>query len=88
MTTRKKIVDPHHHFWNLGGTIRYPWLMDQPLRDFVSAHPDLVKNYLLSDYQADAREFDLFKSVHVEAIPSDPVAETAWLQEQADTPRG
>ena len=86
MTTRRKIVDPHHHLWDLGGSIHYPWLMDQPLDDFVSSHPDLIKNYLLPEYRTDAREFDLVKSVHVEAIPSDSVAETAWLQEQADTP--
>lgn len=86
MTIRTKIADPHHHLWDLGGTIHYPWLMGQPLSDFVSSHPDLIKNYVLPEYRADAKEFDLVKSVHVEVMPSDPVAETAWLQEQADTP--
>lgn len=86
MAKRKVIVDPHHHLWDLGGTIHYPWLMDQPLMGFVSSHPKLTKNYLLPDYRTDTKEFDLVKSVHVEAIPSDPVAETAWLQVQANTP--
>lgn len=87
MTKGRQIADPHQHFWELG-RIHYPWLMDEPLSDFVASNPDLTTNYLLSDYLADARDFDLVKSVHVEAVPDpkDRTAETAWLQELADKP--
>ena len=28
---RRKIVDAHHHLWNLGRGYNYPWLQDRPL---------------------------------------------------------
>lgn len=87
MIEAQKIVDPHHHLWDLDA-VHYPWLVDQSPGSFVSTNPDLSRNYLLSDYLADAVDFDLVKSVNVEAHPDsiDPVAETAWLQAIADDP--
>ncbi len=78
MSKRQKIADPHHHIWNLKA-LHYPWLVDHP------RHP---RSYQLSDYWTDARDFDLVKSVHVEALPdpAEPVAETAWVQAFADNP--
>ena len=68
MPNRLQIADPHHHLWGLKA-VHYPLLVDQSPEAVVSSYPDLAKNYLLLDYLADAREFDLVKSVHVEALP-------------------
>lgn len=85
MPKRMQIVDPHHHLWDLNA-VHYPWLLSKSPDAFVRSYPELAKNYLLSDYMADVRDFDLVKSVHVEALPDNPVVETAWLQAIADDP--
>ncbi len=87
MTERRRIADPHHHIWDLEA-VYYPWLVDKPPSDFMAANPQLAKNYLVPDYLADSRDFGLARSVHVEALPdlADPVAETRWVQQQADDP--
>jgi predicted TIM-barrel fold metal-dependent hydrolase len=66
---------------------RYPWLQDEPFHsrgwgDWGS----LRRDYLVSDFLADARDQGLIKSVHVQANydPRDPVGETRWLQGIAD----
>jgi predicted TIM-barrel fold metal-dependent hydrolase len=38
-------------------------------------------DYLLRDYRADTANYDVVGSVHIEAVPADPVIETRWLQE-------
>lgn len=84
MTIRRKIVDAHHHLWKLD-EVYYPWLRDEPQR---LSHPSLAQDYLISDYRADARDFDLAKSVHIEALPdpANPASETLWLQSISDDP--
>lgn len=61
--------------------------------DVVDAHHHLWENrddlggpasYLLDDLLADASELRLVQSVHLEAVPQDPLAEALWLQEMAD----
>jgi predicted TIM-barrel fold metal-dependent hydrolase len=82
------IVDAHHHLWNKTVN-RYPWL-EGPMHDRGWGDwTALRENYLVTDLLADARHQSLSKSVHVQANvdPSDPVAETAWLEEVASHPR-
>jgi predicted TIM-barrel fold metal-dependent hydrolase len=94
MNQNRPIVDPHQHFWKLGN-LHYPWLMDSHesefgqshsgLIDFVKSQPDLTNDYLVANLRDDARDLNLVKTVHVEAVPSldDSVAETQWLSELA-----
>lgn len=79
-------VDAHHHLWDLN-RLYYAWLTDQP----VEGHPsgdlsEIRKDYLPEDFKKDGSAVNLIKSVHVETATgeSDPVRETAWLQEVAD----
>lgn len=82
---RRKIVDAHHHLWNLSRGYNYPWLQDRPLGvGMLGDLTPIARDYLAADYRADAAGYDLLKSVHIEAVPLDGVAEAAWLQGVAD----
>jgi predicted TIM-barrel fold metal-dependent hydrolase len=77
-----KIVDAHHHLWDHGRNL-YPWLRGELHdRGWGDIRP-LQRNYLVADLLADAAGQGLEKSVHVQANfdPSNPVGETAWLEE-------
>ena len=81
-----KIADAHHHLWDLENN-RYPWLQE-PVEHFAGDYSDIRRTYLIGDLQHDASEFELSKSVHLQAEydHSDPVGETAWLQSVHDDP--
>lgn len=86
--TRRKIIDAHHHLWDLGNGYKYPWLQDKPSGEgMLGSLAPIVRDYTVADYRADTADFDLVKSVHIEAVPLDGVAETRWLQESADRRR-
>ena len=79
-------VDAHVHMWDLS-RIRYPWL-SPPFRDDGpngSVEP-IARNYLLDDYFADSKNWDVRGMVHVDAGAEASAAldETAWLQAMAD----
>jgi predicted TIM-barrel fold metal-dependent hydrolase len=79
-----RIVDAHHHLWDHGRNV-YPWLRGELHdRGWGDIRP-LQRNYLVGDLLADATGQGLAKSVHVQANfdPSNPVGETAWLEEVA-----
>ncbi|MCR8723515.1 amidohydrolase family protein [Frigidibacter sp. ROC022] len=77
-----RIVDAHHHLWDLG-RFPYPWLAPEaPPRPFGN-HDAIKRDFLIPDY---LRHFDglpLVASVHVQANcgAADPGDETAWLAE-------
>ncbi len=87
MTNVERIVDAHHHLWDLE-TNAYPWLTG-PMHDrgWGDTAP-LQRSYRVADLLADAAGLPLSKSVHVQANfdPSDPVGETAWLESVAKDP--
>ena len=85
MSTRRKIVDAHHHLWDLDAC-NYPWLMAKGVRRFFGDPAPIQKNYLVQDLRHDARRFELEASVHVQVgvAPGDEVKETAWLQTVGD----
>jgi predicted TIM-barrel fold metal-dependent hydrolase len=85
MTERLSILDAHQHFWDLERNY-LPWLRDEPPIPFrYGDYRALKRNYLPADYRADARDFDLFGTVYVEAEwdPRDPLGETRWVSELA-----
>jgi len=82
-----RVVDAHHHLWDLS-VGQYPWLQGPPEDPTdPSGVGMLQRNYLVSDLLQDAARIPLIASVHVEAAydPADPVAETKWLQEEAES---
>ncbi len=77
-----KIVDAHHHFWDLNRN-SHPWLTVAGRVPFrYGDYTAICRNYLPEDFCADGRAFEIVGSVHVEAEwdPADPVAETRWLE--------
>lgn len=82
---RRTIVDAHHHLWDIRANA-YPWLSGPPFAPSVAGDVGpIAHNYLLADLKADAADYDLRKSVHVDAGCADPLAETKWVQAISDT---
>lgn len=75
------LIDPHHHLWNIEENY-YPWLSDQVEEAAWGTYEELLTNYTIDDFLADAAEQNLVKSVHIDVgwDPKDPVGETRWLQ--------
>ncbi len=84
MTARLRIVDAHHHLWDLD-VVHYPWLMARGVRRFFGDPTPIQKDYRVDDLREDARDFELVGSVHIQvgAAPGDEVNETRWLQDTA-----
>lgn len=81
------IVDAHHHFWDLGRNY-LPWLEDEPPIPFrYGDYSAIRRSYLPEDYARDTAGFRVVGSVYVETEwdPSDPVGETRWIHEIAET---
>ena len=75
------IIDAHQHFWDLRANY-LPWLCDlEPIPFRYGDYSALRRNYLPADYLADAKGFDIAKTVFVETEwdPRDPLGETAWV---------
>ncbi len=82
-----QVVDPHVHLW-APGTLRYPW-MESDAVGFNGDVTPVKKRYAPADLLADAGEaVQVLKAVHIEAIAADPLAETQWVQAQADEAGG
>jgi predicted TIM-barrel fold metal-dependent hydrolase len=82
---KRKIVDAHHHLWELNRRDKYPWLQDDPSGEgMLGRLTPIAQDYSVSDYRVDCAAYDLVKSVHIEAVPADAIAESRWLQLTAE----
>jgi predicted TIM-barrel fold metal-dependent hydrolase len=80
-------VDAHQHFWDLGVN-PYPWLQGETVPNFrYGDYSSLRRNYLVDDFARDTRGHAPVATVHIEAEwdRADPVAETRWLSDLAQT---
>jgi len=85
-----QIVDAHHHLWNLN-KIHYPWLMQRGVARFFGDPTPIQRDYLVGDFLDDVGDLPVTSSVHIQvgADSSDSIAETRWLQSEAQqTPLG
>lgn len=77
------LIDSHHHFWALDGSVRYPWLEDNPdPRFFLGDYRRIRQPFLPSDLRSHIPAgYRLVGTVHCEAesLRSDPEVETEWL---------
>ncbi len=85
MANKRSIVDAHHHLWDLEAC-HYPWLMAHGVERFFGDPTPIQKNYLVADLLADAKDYELGASVHIQVgvAPGDELKETAWLQGECD----
>ena len=76
-----RLVDAHHHLWDLGA-VRYPWLEARGVRRFFGDPTSIQRNYGVGDLRADAAPHEIVGSVHVQVgcAPGEELAETAWLE--------
>jgi predicted TIM-barrel fold metal-dependent hydrolase len=82
---KRRIVDAHHHLWDLTTSSNYPWLQGAPSSDgMLGDLTSIQRSYLLPEYLTDTSSYELVQSVHVEAVPEDAIVETRWLQSIAD----
>ena len=80
-----KIIDAHHHLWDLSAC-NYPWLMEKGAKRFFGDPAPIQKNYFVEDFRSDYGDLNIVKSVHIQVgtDESDAVKETEWLQSCAD----
>jgi len=85
MADQRRIVDAHHHLWDLDAC-HYPWLMERGVVRFFGDPTPIQKNYLVPDLVRDAANFELAGSVHVQVgvANGDEVKETEWLEVTAE----
>lgn len=81
-----EIIDTHMHLWDLKNN--YPWL-STPVPEFeqlIGNYDQLRQNFLPNHYKTLISKHKISQSIHVQAFgfPDNPVAETRWLQQQAD----
>jgi predicted TIM-barrel fold metal-dependent hydrolase len=81
------VIDAHQHFWDLEANY-LPWLRDEPQIPFrYGDYSTLKRNYLPDDYRRDLDGIALEGTVFVETEwdRRDPVGETRWVHQLADT---
>lgn len=85
MACPPRIVDAHHHLWDLDAPQRYPWLMEKGVVRFFGDPAPIQCDYLVDDFRRDIGELPVVASVHVQVgvAPGDEVEETRWLQKQS-----
>lgn len=78
-----RVIDPHIHLWDLS-TGLYPGI-EAPSANFGGDNTPIARSYLLDEFLGEAgNAVEILGAVHVEAFPTDPVAETRALQAVAD----
>lgn len=81
------VIDAHQHFWDLGRN-RYPWLNGGLTVAHRYGDYDAIRHdYLPPDYLRDTAGYEIAASVYVDAEwdPADPLGETRYVTELADT---
>ena len=81
-----RIVDAHHHLWDLSHC-HYPWLMERGVVRFFGDPAPIQRDYLVEDLRSDFGDLPIEKSVHIQVgvALEDSLKETRWLQSCADT---
>jgi len=75
-----QIIDSHIHLWDLG-LKKHSWLLEKPGEGFLGDYTALQTSYLPKDYLHDAKDYEISKTVHIQAGWSreDFLGETQWL---------
>lgn len=80
----QRILDAHHHFWDLDGPGSYPWLQDEyDDRFFLGNYRPMRQTFLPEQYRRATSGFNVVATVHVEAERSrtEQLDETKFLDQ-------
>ena len=77
------MIDAHHHLWDLQA-VHYPWLMAKGVERFFGDPTPIQRDYLIEEFQKDARSMGFAASVHIQVGAEDAWAEAKWIQDVAD----
>jgi predicted TIM-barrel fold metal-dependent hydrolase len=77
-----QVIDPHVHLWD-PSRVPVPWL-ERPTVGYSGDNALLPRRFTVRELLDGAGGIEVLKVVNIEAIVADPLAETRWLQEQAD----
>jgi predicted TIM-barrel fold metal-dependent hydrolase len=78
------IIDAHHHLWDLGGELTYPWHTNTE-HSYMGDNSALRRTYMPPEFRRDSALHNVIATVHIEAEcdRSKQVAETAWVTKVA-----
>ena len=81
-----KIIDAHHHYWDLKNIKNYPLFSNLKSNSHLGDYKKMIKNYLPDNLKDDFENHDLVGSVHIEAgwNQDNPIGEIKWLRELID----
>lgn len=83
MKTEQPLIDAHHHFWALDGSVHYPWLEDRPVDNFFLGDYGVIRRPFLANHirALIPGGYCLSASVHCEAEAerTDAMMETRWI---------
>lgn len=82
MIAISRIIDAHHHLWDLSATHHYPWLTERGVHRFFGDPTPIQRDYLVADFRADFEKLPVVGSVHIQVgvAPGDELGETIWLE--------
>jgi len=86
-----RLVDAHHHFWDLAGDGHWPWIQDEYNEDFfLGDYNAMRRTFLPREYRAATEGWNVIGTVHCEAerSRSEQVAEDDFLQGLSDATGG
>ena len=80
-----KIIDAHHHLWDLG-EIKHTWLAEKGVVRFFGDPAPIQKNYHVPDFKTDHEDLPIVGSVHIQCgvAPEHNIKETEFVQAQHD----
>lgn len=80
-----KIIDAHHHLWDLD-EIKHTWLAEKGVVRFFGDPAPIQKNYYVPDFKDDHGDLPIVGSVHIQCgvALEHNVKETEFVQAQSD----
>jgi len=81
-----KIIDAHHHLWDIDG-IKHTWLAERGVTRFFGDPTPIQKNYFVPDFKTDHGDLPIVGSVHVQCgvALEHNIKETKFVQTQSDS---
>lgn len=81
-----KIIDAHHHLWDLD-EVKHTWLAETGVTRFFGDPAPIQKNYFVSDFKTDYGDLPIVGSVHIQCgvALEHNVKETEFVQAQSDS---